>query len=95
MFSSNRWLGKLFGRADSPPRQNPLSGFTFLNHVEKLEEENWAWYSADTYYPVRIGETFRSRYHVLGKLGYGAHSTVWLGRDLQYEPCPLRFPYGS
>ncbi|KAF2769192.1 putative serine/threonine protein kinase [Teratosphaeria nubilosa] len=44
--------------------------------------ENWAWYRGDSYYPVRIGEAFRSRYQVLGKLGYGAHSTVWLGRDL-------------
>ncbi|KAH9844733.1 kinase-like protein [Teratosphaeria destructans] len=79
-----RLLRSLFGRSDSPPRQIPRSDFKLLRNDVKLEEENWAWYRGDSYYPVRIGETFRSRDQVLGKLGYGAHSTVWLGRDLQY-----------
>jgi serine/threonine-protein kinase SRPK3 len=61
-----------------------MSGFRPLDHVEKLEEENWDWYSPQMFYPTRIGEVFRSRYQILGKLGYGAHSTAWLGRDLLY-----------
>jgi serine/threonine-protein kinase SRPK3 len=61
-----------------------MSGFRPLDHVEKLEEENWDWYSPQMFYPTRIGEVFRSRYQILGKLGYGAHSTAWLGRDLRY-----------
>lgn len=39
-------------------------------------------YNADTYYPVQIGEVLNSRYQVVGKLGYGVTSTVWLARDL-------------
>nr|POE98275.1 serine/threonine-protein kinase srpk [Quercus suber] len=87
---SGRWFGDLFGRSYSPPRQIAVNGFKLIDAAEKLEEENWDWYSADAYYPVQIGDTFRSRYQVLGKLGYGAHSTAWLGRDLQCVPpyCP-------
>jgi len=48
-----------------------------------LEEENWDLYSPEGFYPLHIGETLRSRYQVLGKLGYGAHSTAWLCRDLR------------
>lgn len=36
------------------------------------------------FYPVRIGEVFRERYQVVAKLGWGAHSTIWLCHDLQY-----------
>lgn len=82
--SSSRWLGNMFGRSNSPPRRFAADGYKLFDAAEKLEEENWEWYSAEAYYPVQIGETFRSRYQVLGKLGYGAHSTAWLGRDLQY-----------
>ncbi|GIZ36572.1 hypothetical protein CKM354_000004200 [Cercospora kikuchii] len=60
----------------------PPNGFKLLASDEKLEEENWEWYSAETYYSVRIGEVFQLRYQIIGKLGYGAHSTVWLSRDL-------------
>ncbi|KAG6309254.1 hypothetical protein E4U44_007222 [Claviceps purpurea] len=34
------------------------------------------------YYPVTIGEIFCARYQVVGKLGFGTTSTVWLARDL-------------
>jgi serine/threonine-protein kinase SRPK3 len=63
-------------------RQFKQSGFHSLS-AEKIEEENLSWYSPDHFYAVRIGEIFRSKYQVLGKLGYGAYSTVWLCRDLQ------------
>lgn len=35
------------------------------------------------FYPVRIGEVLRERYQVVAKLGWGAHSTIWLCHDLQ------------
>ncbi|KAL5366226.1 kinase-like protein [Aspergillus floccosus] len=54
-----------------------------LASTKKLEEENLPWYSPDNFYPVKIGQVFRSRYRVVGKLGYGGYSTVWLCRDLQ------------
>jgi len=48
-----------------------------------LEEETLPDYDVDEFYPVRIYERLYGRYLVLGKLGYGANSTVWLCRDLQ------------
>lgn len=38
------------------------------------------------YYPVKIGDLFNGRYHVVRKLGWGHFSTVWLCWDLQYVP---------
>lgn len=54
---------------------------TSTNHL--LEEETLPWYKPDQFYPVRIGQTFESKYMVIGKLGYGAYSTVWLCRDIR------------
>jgi hypothetical protein len=51
-----------------------------------FEEERLPWYSPDQFYPVHIGQILDSNYKVLGKLGYGAHSTVWLCRDIRYAP---------
>ncbi|KKZ68099.1 hypothetical protein EMCG_06209 [[Emmonsia] crescens] len=78
-----RRAGRLLPLLPSPPRQFPVSGFQTLGVAEKVEEETLAWYSPDGFYPVRIGDVFHSKYQVLGKLGYGAYSTVWLCRDLQ------------
>ncbi|KAL0961526.1 hypothetical protein HGRIS_006465 [Hohenbuehelia grisea] len=47
-----------------------------------IEEETLPDYVAARYYPIRIGELLASRYQVVGKLGYGTTSTVWLARDL-------------
>lgn len=48
-----------------------------------LEEESLPGYDPEEFYPVRLGDTIKSRYHVIGKLGYGANSTVWFCRDEQ------------
>lgn len=48
-----------------------------------IEEETVRGYKAEHYYPVQIGRVFQDRYRVVGKLGYGSASTVWLCRDLQ------------
>ena len=42
-----------------------------------LDEESLPSYDAEEFYPVHLGDTIKSRYHVIGKLGYGANSTVW------------------
>ncbi|KAJ5115187.1 hypothetical protein NUU61_000946 [Penicillium alfredii] len=47
-----------------------------------VEEENIPGYVAARYYPTRIGEILKDRYQVVGKLGFGASSTVWLARDM-------------
>lgn len=50
-----------------------------------LEEEQVRGFKPEHYYPVRIGERLNDRYSVIGKLGYGSASTVWLCRDLHQE----------
>ncbi|KAK4149514.1 kinase-like domain-containing protein [Chaetomidium leptoderma] len=50
--------------------------------TKKIEEETLPDYLPERFYPVRIGEVLASRYQVVGKLGYGTTSTVWLARDL-------------
>lgn len=35
------------------------------------------------YHPVRIGDLFNNRYHVVRKLGWGHFSTVWLCWDMK------------
>ncbi|XP_009470819.1 PREDICTED: OTU domain-containing protein 5, partial [Nipponia nippon] len=39
-------------------------------------------YCKGGYYPVRIGDLFNGRYHVVRKLGWGHFSTVWLCWDI-------------
>ena len=69
-------------RPPSPPHQLSTVGFQTLDSSQPIEEETFAWYDPKYFYPVRIGEVFQSRYQVIGKLGYGSYSTVWLCRDL-------------
>ncbi|KAK4107615.1 serine threonine protein kinase, CMGC group [Canariomyces notabilis] len=56
--------------------------FTRIPLGEKLEEERLPGYVVSRYYPVRLGQVFKNRYQIVGKLGFGTSSTVWLARDL-------------
>ncbi|KAL8832016.1 MAG: hypothetical protein Q9170_005049 [Blastenia crenularia] len=47
---------------------------------QKIEEEV---HSILRYYPVRIGEVIQDRYQVVGKLGHGFGSTVWLANEFK------------
>uniref|UniRef100_A0A8C5HFJ8 non-specific serine/threonine protein kinase n=1 Tax=Gouania willdenowi TaxID=441366 RepID=A0A8C5HFJ8_GOUWI len=47
------------------------------------EQEDPSDYCKGGYYPVKIGDLFSGRYHVVRKLGWGHFSTVWLCWDLQ------------
>lgn len=69
-------------RLPSPPREPPETGFELLGPEYRLEEETWSWYNPEEYYPVLIGEVFKDKYQVVGKLRFGSVSTVWLCRDL-------------
>ncbi|KAF4309499.1 putative dis1-suppressing protein kinase dsk1 [Botryosphaeria dothidea] len=60
----------------------PNKGFVPIPADKKVEEETVPDFIASRYYPVRIGEIFRDRYQIVGKLGFSATSTVWLARDL-------------
>ncbi|KAK2751374.1 hypothetical protein FQN55_001111 [Onygenales sp. PD_40] len=64
------------------PRLFPTSGFKVIDRSKPIEEERLPDYQADIYYPAHIGQVFNNRYQIVGKLGYGVTSTVWLARDL-------------
>ncbi|KAB8215212.1 kinase-like protein [Aspergillus novoparasiticus] len=66
----------------SQPRVFPDSGFHSLDSTVTFEEETLPDYLEERYYPVHIGEIFKSQYQVVTKLGFGSSSTVWLCRDL-------------
>lgn len=70
-------------RAPLPPRRFPTTGFTIIPASTILEEEHFNSFTNGHYYPVNIGDVFASKYQVIGKLGYGSISTVWLAQDLQ------------
>jgi serine/threonine-protein kinase SRPK3 len=61
----------------------PKTGTLPIPTSEKVEEETIPEYVATRYYPVRIGQIIQNRYQVVGKLGFGITSTVWLARDLE------------
>lgn len=59
------------------------SSFKTLSSDQKIEEEAHDAISKGRYYPVRIGDTINNKYQVLGKLGYGLGSTVWLANEFR------------
>ncbi|KAJ5787555.1 hypothetical protein N7457_002545 [Penicillium paradoxum] len=59
--------------------------FARIATSEVIEEETIPGYLAARYYPTQIGEIFKDRYQVVGKLGFGASSTVWLARDMDHR----------
>jgi serine/threonine-protein kinase SRPK3 len=61
----------------------PTTGFDLISDAQTLDEEQFDGFKRGLYYPVNIGDVFASKYQVVGKLGYGVTSTVWLARDLQ------------
>lgn len=66
------------GRSPFSDSKHPL-----IPLADKVEEELFPDYRASRYYPVTIGQILRERYQIVGKLGFGASSTVWLARDLE------------
>lgn len=65
------------------PRNFSNPNFVRIPASQAIEEEAIPGYIAARYYPTKIGEIFKSRYQVVGKLGFGASSTVWLARDME------------
>ncbi|RGP65954.1 serine threonine cmgc group [Fusarium sporotrichioides] len=83
------FLSRLWPRLGyrAPPRPRIFSNPNFIRipASNKVEEETLPDYLPARYYPVRIGEVFVDRYQVVGKLGFGASSTVWLANDLSQQ----------
>jgi len=73
----------LFRRQPWPQLRFPSAGFDVVGDAILLEEEQLDEFKRDVYYPVNIGDVFASKYQVVGKLGFGVSSTVWLARDLK------------
>ncbi|KAI1169967.1 kinase-like domain-containing protein [Nemania sp. FL0916] len=84
-WSGRTWLTTTNMTRSSIVRTFPECGFKELDVSQRVEEETVPDYKADRFYPVRLGEVFKSRYQVVAKLGYGTASTIWLCRDLQEE----------
>ncbi|EMD36090.1 hypothetical protein CERSUDRAFT_156845 [Gelatoporia subvermispora B] len=64
----------------------------------------WAWidneeslddYGPSGYYPVAIGAVLGSQYRVVGKLGWGIYSTVWLVQQQRYVGVPHDGPFAA
>ncbi|KAK2737832.1 hypothetical protein FQN57_007390 [Myotisia sp. PD_48] len=69
-------------QAVTSPIEFPASEFESIE-ISKIEEETLPTYKAKRYYPAQIGQIINNRYQIVGKLGYGTTSTVWLCRDMQ------------
>ncbi|PYI29535.1 kinase domain protein [Aspergillus indologenus CBS 114.80] len=78
-----KWAMKPFRRAPCPPMHFPTSGFDILPPSEVLEEERFEHFRCGAYYPANIGDVLKAKYQVIGKLGFGTTSAVWLARDLE------------
>merc|ERR1719473_2342219 len=50
---------------------------------EDSDDEGEDGYRKGGYHPVQLNEIYNRRYRVLGKLGWGHFSTVWLCEDLK------------
>ncbi|KAF1948632.1 kinase domain-containing protein [Byssothecium circinans] len=84
MALSLKWMRGILRRAPSAPLRFPTAGFEVIPATELLEEEIFDEFKTGNYYPVNIGSLFASdKYQVVGKLGFGSTSTVWLARNLQ------------
>ncbi|KAL4809322.1 kinase-like domain-containing protein [Aspergillus unguis] len=75
--------GLASSRSLSEARCFPSSGWEDVDTSVPVEEETTPNYKPENFYPARIGEVFKNRYQVVGKLGYGSSATVWLCRDLK------------
>lgn len=82
-----KWARGLFRRGPLKPLRFPTTGFNVVPASEVLEEEHYDEFKSGNYCPVNIGDVYASNtYQILGKLGFGSTSTVWLARNLQYAP---------
>ncbi|KAL8980546.1 MAG: hypothetical protein Q9177_005848, partial [Variospora cf. flavescens] len=66
------------------------SNFKILPSDQQIEEEAYDNITKGRYYPVQIGDVIKERYQVLGKLGYGLGSTVWLANELRRNHVVLK-----
>jgi hypothetical protein len=84
MSSLLKWARTLSRQTPLVPLQFPATRFEVVPESEILEEEQFdKALNAGQYHPVKIGDIYAQKYQILGKLGFGMTSTVWLARHLQ------------
>ncbi|KAL3293491.1 serine protein kinase Sky1 [Colletotrichum asianum] len=55
-----------------------------VSNARIIDEETISRYRPGGYHPVRLGDVFKNgKYRIIGKLGYGVCSTVWLASDME------------
>ena len=57
--------------------------FRTLPMDQQIEEEAHDAISKGRYYPVHIGDVIIKKYQIVGKLGFGVGSTVWLANEFR------------
>lgn len=67
------------GEEDQPEDVGGNGGYS----SEEEEQESREDYRKGGYHPVKIGDLFLQRYHVIRKIGWGHFSTVWLCFDFE------------
>ncbi|KAL7045859.1 hypothetical protein ACKWTF_002368 [Chironomus riparius] len=81
--SSNESFGndneKNYSIEDPADDEENVGGFS----SEEEEQESREDYRRGGYHPVKIGDLFLQRYHVIRKIGWGHFSTVWLCFDFE------------
>ena len=50
-------------------------------YIWPIEEETLPKYRAEAYFPAHLGQVLQNRYRIVGKLGFGINSTMWLSWD--------------
>ncbi|KAL1876455.1 hypothetical protein Daus18300_002699 [Diaporthe australafricana] len=77
-----RLAKNLTQRRPLKPLQFRQTGWETVSETQPLEEEQVDEFKNGQFFPVHIGDVYESKYQVLGKLGFGSTSTVWLARNL-------------
>jgi hypothetical protein len=78
-----RCLENLLRKPPLTPLVFPTTGFEVIRDEDITEEERFEEFKTGRFCPVNVGDVFATRYQVVGKLGFGSTSTVWLARDLR------------
>lgn len=80
--SSNASTGNVnFSAGEEDPVDDEIGGGCYSSEEE--EQESREDYRKGGYHPVKIGDLFLQRYHVIRKIGWGHFSTVWLCFDFE------------
>lgn len=80
--SSNASTGNQnFSAGEEDPVDDEIGGGCYSSEEE--EQESREDYRKGGYHPVKIGDLFLQRYHVIRKIGWGHFSTVWLCFDFE------------